>query len=84
MIVFVELIVSGGGSQHNKLKTDTKYLSLARALKGTNKELRGRRAEATLGMFSRGDIYPETKRKKKVDMWWAGAKKLEDDWNKMS
>lgn len=48
-----------------------------------NKELRGRRAEATLGMFSRKDIYPETKRKKKGDMWWAGAKKLEDEWNKM-
>lgn len=38
--------------------------------------MRGRGAEATLGMFSREDIYPETQRKKKGHMWWAGAKKI--------
>lgn len=75
MIVFMELIVSGGGSQQNKLKTDTKYSSLTSVVKGTTKELRGRRAEATLGMSSRGDIYPETQRKKGLVVGWNKKKK---------
>lgn len=54
MIVVMELIVSGRGSQQNQLKMETKYSSLTSPMKEKNKELRQRRAEGTFLLRPKG------------------------------